>query len=971
MKLRSVPLKASPCAMESRPVAAVASSPEERHISCPGADSSRDARLPNDASASDATRLTTFANDVASLLGLGRRHDAVALLAALRRSIQGEASTLEPDVPSPAGEAVAVEPNIPADQEQRAIERAGAQTLGQSARSEGHAGDTRPRTRSEGEIRSEILLDTIPIPVFYEDLQGRYVGCNKAFETFLGCSRNEIVGKSVFDLNSEHLASFHRAMNESLFKEDSPQLHETKIACPRTGTRDVVFNKAVFTNDAGEPAGLIGAIIDITERKQAEQKLKEALEFAEGVVAAIPDILFEVDSDGRYLQVWTKNPDLLAQQKAALLGRTVNEVLPADQAAIAMDAIREADEGGASYGSCLRIVLPGGETRWFEHSVAKRPSTDPSASTFLVLSRDVTERKRAEEAVNEVRTQLIGVLETIPDVVWLKNVDGTYLLCNPAFQRLFGYAETDVIGKTDYHLFDAETAQFFRATDGAAVDPGRIIVDEEWATHKETGERILLETRKVPVLGPDGQAAGILGVARDITELNASRRKIHQMAFYDPLTSLPNRALFNDRLRQMIADAASHCRRTGVMLIDMDHFKAVNDTMGHPVGDELLCQAAERLSASVCDSGTVARLGGDEFAILLPEIRQGDDPGRLAGKILEKFKQRFLLDGKEVFVSCSIGIALYPDDSTDANDLVKFADSAMYFAKRSGRSNFRFYSRDLTANAEERLTLEWELRRAIERGELELHYQPKVLLESGAVVGSEALLRWRHPIRGMVPPTQFIGIAEETGLIVELGRWVLREACRTAAELNAKGLAPHRVAVNLSAREFQNQDLPQTVAEILTESGCLSEWIEIEITESLLLNEKDMTLQTLSELRAMGITIAIDDFGTGYSALNYLARFPIDTLKIDRSFINSGDKRSAELVKAILSIAHCLGQNVVAEGVETAEQAAFLEANGCEAAQGFFYSRPVPKSEIMKLPRQFGAVHGLRRVDRGPARGLR
>jgi len=956
MKTRSVPLKASPRARQPvGPVAVCAFCWEDEHSRCLGADNPRDARLTEDASASNATRLTTFANDVASLLGLGRRHDAVALLAALRRSVEGEAPILGRGVASHADEVVALKTDIP-KRHKRSIRHGSEEALGRGARAEVHAGDTRPRTRSNGHVRFETLLETIPVPVFYKDLQGHYIGCNKAFEAFLGCSRDEIVGKTVFDFNSEHLTRVFSAMDETLFQEGSPQFHETKIVCPQTGTRDVVFNKAVFTNDAGEPAGLIGAIVDITERKQAEQRLKEALEFAEGVVAAIPDILFEVDSDGRYLQVWTKNPDLLAQQKAALLGRTVDEVLPPDQAAIAMQAIREADEGGASYGSCLRIVLPGGETRWFEHSVAKRPSTDPSASTFLVLSRDVTERKRAEEAVNEMRTQLIGVLQTIPDVVWLKNVDGSYLLCNPAFERLFGYAEADVIGKTDFHLFDAETAQFFRDTDAAAVEAGRIIVDEEWAMHKETGERILLETRKVPVLGPDGHATGILGVARDITELNASRRKIHQMAFYDPLTSLPNRALFNDRLRQMLADAASHRRRAGVMLIDMDHFKAVNDTMGHPVGDELLCQAAERLSASVCAAGTVARLGGDEFAVLLPEIGHGDDPGRLAGKILDKFNQRFLLDGKEVFVSCSIGIALYPEDSIDANDLVKFADSAMYSAKRSGRGNFRFYSRDLTVNAEERLTLESELRRAIERGELELHYQPKVLLGSGVLVGSEALLRWRHPARGMVPPTQFIGIAEETGLIVELGRWVLREACRTAAELNATGLAPHRVAVNLSAKEFQSHDLPGTVAEILKESGCLSEWIEIEITESLLLNEQDMTLKTLSELRAMGISIAIDDFGTGYSALSYLARFPIDTLKIDRSFINSGDRRSAELVKAILSIAHCLGQSVVAEGVETAEQAAFLEANGCEAAQGFFYSRPVPKSEIMKLSRQFGAV---------------
>lgn len=893
--------------------------------------------------------LATVADGVASFLGLGHRDDAVALLAALRRSMRQEVPAgVKLGVASDAGAEIDLEFKVSVRRGEGSSEIATSRVVENRVMPHDPAG----QCASDEEISFETLLDNLPVPVFYKNRQGRYIGCNEAFESFLGSTRDQIIGKSVLDISPQNLAKVYSTQDGALFREGGIQQYESTVSAAGGVQRDVVFNKAIFTNVEGEPAGLIGAMLDITERKQTEQKLKEALEFAEGVVAAIPDILFEVDLDGRYLQVWTKNPDLLAQQKAVLLGRTINEVLPPDQAAIAMEAIGEANDLGVSYGSCLRIVLPNGETRWFEHSIAKRPSSDATANTFLMLSRDVTERKQAEAAFDELRGHLVSVLQTIPDMVWLKDVEGSYLLCNHAFGRLVGRAEADIVGKTDDDLFGGEIARFFREKDLEAIDAGRILINEEWVTSQENGQPILLETRKVPVFGPEGRATGVLGVARDITELNASRQKIHQMAFYDALTTLPNRALFNDRLRQMITDAAWHGQRAGVMLIDMDHFKAVNDTMGHPVGDELLCQAAERLKASVRDYDTVARLGGDEFAILLPEIRQGDDLGRIAGKMLEKFNDRFLLDGKEVFVSCSIGIALYPDDSTDADDLVKYADSAMYFAKRSGRSNFRFYSSDLTASAEERLTLESELRRAIERGELELHYQPKILLDSGDMAGSEALLRWRHPKRGMVPPDQFIRIAEDTGLIIDIGRWVLGEACRTAAELNAGGLPPHKVAINLSAREFQSQDLPATVAACLARTGCRAEWIEIEITESLLLNEKDGTLETLSELRAMGISIAIDDFGTGYSALNYLSRFPIDTLKIDRSFINSADGRSAELVKAILSIARCLGQNVVAEGVETVAQAAFLAANGCEAAQGFLYSRPLPKTEFMSLPRR-------------------
>lgn len=864
-----------------------------------------------------------FAEDIIALLD---GEDADGLIAALRRLGKGMGSSL-------AGSS---------DDHPWLAERLGPLDGATSYQDSGFS-------ISDEKTPLERLLEAAAVFVVDRDPQELHLGCDRAFD-----GKEHVVGKTAFEPSSRNVARPRNAQDKMLAADGDMPRDESRIARAEAAVEDT--RTAMLAGNQGERAGQITARVDMTERKE-EYRLKEALEFAEGIVAAIPDTLFEADREGRYQRVWAKDPNLLAQQKALLLGKTVNDVLPADQAIIAMEALQEADEMGVSHGRCLRIPLPNGETRWFELSVAKKPSAEPSAGgNFLVLSRDITERRQVEDAFGEMRTHLVSVLQTIPDMVWLKDVAGVYLLCNHAFARLVGRAESDIIGKTDQGLFGDELAQCFREKDQAAIEAGRIIVNEEWVASCDTRQPALLETRKVPVLGANGQVTGILGVARDITELNASRQKIHQMAFYDSLTALPNRVLFHDRLRQMIADSARHGQAAGVMLIDMDHFKAVNDTMGHPVGDELLCQAAARLNASVRAHDVVARLGGDEFAILLPEIQQRDDLSRIANRIFETFKDRFLLDGREVFISCSIGIALYPDDSTDADDLVKYADSAMYFAKRSGRSNFRFYSKDLTTSAEERLRLESELRRAVERGELELHYQPKVQLEKGMMVGSEALLRWRHPQLGMVPPNQFIPIAEETGLITDLGRWVLREACQTAAELNSDGQPLHKVAINLTAREFKSQDLPRTVADVMNETSCRPEWLEIEITESLLLDEKNETLETLSALRSMGVTIAIDDFGTGYSALSYLLRFPVDTLKIDRSFINSADKRSAELVKAILSIARCMGQSVVAEGVETVEQAAFLTANGCDAAQGFLFSRPVPKSELFRLPRCFREI---------------
>ncbi|MBB3571737.1 EAL domain-containing protein [Rhizobium sp. BK491] len=417
------------------------------------------------------------------------------------------------------------------------------------------------------------------------------------------------------------------------------------------------------------------------------------------------------------------------------------------------------------------------------------------------------------------------------------------------------------------------------------------------------------------------------------------------MAYYDGLTSLPNRASFNSLLQELISDEARCEPLSGVMLVDMDHFKKINDTMGHPIGDELLCQAAKRLKECVEHLGTVARFGGDEFAIILPDMRK-DELARLAKALLDKFADAFSLDGREVFVSCSIGVATYPDDAETADDLIRYADSALYFAKHSGRGAFRFYSAELTVKAEERLEIETELRHALERRELTLFFQPKFRLQDHTLTGSEALLRWHHPRLGNVPPDRFIRIAEETGLIFEIGRWVLQEACRTAVEFNAEGSFLHKIAVNVSARQILHQDLIAEVADILAETNCRPEWIEIEITESVFLDDEQKTLKVLTSLRHMGISIAIDDFGTGYSALSYLARFPIDVLKIDRSFINNTDDRNRELIKAILSIAKCLGQQVVAEGVETENQAAFLKANGCHAAQGYLYSKPIPKDEV-------------------------
>lgn len=804
------------------------------------------------------------------------------------------------------------------------------------------------------------VLHSAPDGMLVVNEQGLIMLVNAALCRMFGYAERELLGRPIEILLPEDVRAGHPEKRRR-FVEQSLHGKAAHTVSGLTGrTRDGAIFKVDVTLSALPVAGsgevtICVAVRDVSEREAVEQELRDALALSQGVINAVPDILFEVDGEGRYQNVWTQNPDVLEEQKRHLIGRTVFEALGPESGMAAMEAIREAEAKGIAYGKVIRIVQQSGEVRWYEHSLAKKHGNDRSAPTFIALSRDVTDRVRIEEALLRREREFRTLLENTPDTVARFGRDFRRLYVNPAVERTFGRLGSSLLGSKPSEFPGGEIGEMSeRCLEEIFASGLPMEFEQKW--NSPDGELCML-MKLTPEFDQNGKVESVLVVGRDISELNAFRQKIHQMAFYDPLTGLPNRALFNDRLRQMITDAQCHGQSAGVMMIDMDRFKAVNDTMGHAVGDELLREAAARLSDCVRAYDTVARLGGDEFAILLPEIRSGDDLGRVASKILGRFDERFLLAGKDVFVSCSIGIAVYPDDSIDAQDLMKFADSAMYFAKRSGRNNFRFYSRDLTSSANARLNLESDLRRAIERNELELHYQPKVALQDGRVVGSEALLRWYRGTLGLVPPGEFIQVAEDTGLIVDIGKWVLRQACATATEWNGPGKPVHRIAINLSARQFQSDDLVATLLAVLRETACDPAWIELEITESLLLDEDGKVLDILNGFRAIGVSIAIDDFGTGYSSLSYLARFPIDTLKIDRSFISTvcTDNYRAELVRAILSIARCLGQQVVAEGVETVEQAAFLMAYGCQMAQGFFYSKALPKQDFLSLPASFRA----------------
>jgi len=456
-------------------------------------------------------------------------------------------------------------------------------------------------------------------------------------------------------------------------------------------------------------------------------------------------------------------------------------------------------------------------------------------------------------------------------------------------------------------------------------------------------------------------------------EKKRAEAQILHVAYYDNLTNLPNRVLFQDRLKQAIVQAERYSRRAAMLFLDLDNFKRINDTLGHRVGDMLLKAVADRLQETVRDtdsvarrqedilSATVARQGGDEFTVLLTEVKEPRDAARVAQRFLDTLSRPFMLDGHEVFITASIGIAIYEIDGKDMDSLLKNADAAMYHAKEQGKNNYQFYKQSMNATALDKLEFENDLRRALERKELLLYYQPQIDVRTGTIVGMEALIRWQHPDRGIVSPADFIPLAEETGLIITIGAWVLQTACAQNKAWQAAGFAPIPVSVNLSSRQFRQQDLVQAITEAVDTSGLEPRYLVLEITESVIMQEQEASSAMLRQLTTKGLRLAMDDFGTGYSSLGNLKRFPIDAIKIDRSFVMdiTTDPDDAAITKAIIAMGHNLNLKVIAEGVETEEQLAFLYQQGCQMIQGFLVSRPVPMEEAAKLLAREKAGDGI------------
>ncbi|MFD1333448.1 EAL domain-containing protein [Methylopila musalis] len=620
------------------------------------------------------------------------------------------------------------------------------------------------------------------------------------------------------------------------------------------------------------------------------------------------------------------------------------------------------------------VVLTVYEERSFRLNALEAGATDFLQSPvdhheFLTRARNLLKLRRQQLALarrassleSELRDssdRLAQVIDTVPAMISAVDRDGRCIFVNAYHASLLGAAPEELLGGAPTRLFGLHHGDRSAALDRLVFQSGAALPSYEEEFITSAGERRYFLTSKAPLRDAAGVMTAVLTTALDITDRKRAESHLRHLAHHDALTDLPNRSLLHERVRHEIAQARRSGAKFALLLFDLDRFKGINDVLGHHIGDRLLKAVAERLVATVRETDTVARLGGDEFAILQTNVAVVGDGMDLARRVRESLSVPFLLDGHEISTSASIGVALFPDHGFDFDDLLKNADLAMYRAKSDGRDGTRAFAEDMDKKARAITVLDSDMRRALAKKELVLHYQPQVNLASGRIVGAEALVRWRKDNGDLVSPADFLPQAEESGLIVPISEWVLNEACREAASWTRDGLPPLRVAVNLSAIQFRKQNVEQVVLAALAASGLESGRLELELTESILLHDTERVVHSLRALQAHGVTFSIDDFGTGYSSLSYVRNFPVNRLKIDRSFIHNlrEDGNDVAIVRAIVNLGHSLNLDVIAEGVETAAQVGHLRAEGCDEVQGFYFGRPMPAADFIDLVRREAVV---------------
>jgi len=808
--------------------------------------------------------------------------------------------------------------------------------------------------------------------------------CNPRFSEICGWPHGELVGQSgsVFYLSEEDYADMGRQAGPVLARGELVDVERPMRR--KDGSMVYCHVRAKTLNPQNTAEGTIWILEDISERQRERQRMEELLQRQQAILEnASVGILFT--RNGQIVHCNPRMEAILGWPEGGLTGQT------------AVVFFKDADDYqrfgalvGPRLGAGERIDVEwinmrrDGSLIWCRHLAKALASSDGSRSTIWI-TEDISAQKADQQALEEARRELEQrveertlelalINEQLQHEVAERTAAENHLRAEEARFRDLSEMSSDWFWEMDAELRFTEMSGGLINT---KLNPRKTIgkfrwelpivgvSPAQWAEHRrllaahlpfkdfvyqmqtQPGELHWFSVSGKPVF-ENGVFKGYRGTGSDITERKKAEQQIEFLAYHDPLTGLPNRLLLEDRLQQAVAQAERNRTRLALVFIDLDNFKKINDSLGHAAGDALLMQVSSRLKQCVRDTDTISRQGGDEFVIVLRELEDAEATLPVLAKIMESLQEPFNAEGNELSTSASIGVALYPEDGADFETLRKKADMAMYRAKEAGRNTYRFFDQEMDVEAVEHLLMRNGLRRALERQEFVLHYQPQIDLRSGQVTGAEALLRWQHPEFGLVPPGRFIPIAEDSGLIVPIGEWVIREACRQAASWRQAGLPSLVVAVNLSAVQFRRGNVEQTVVQALAQSGLDASLLELELTESLLLQNVESVLATVKRLKQLGVKLAIDDFGTGYSSLSYLKRFDIDKLKIDQSFIRdlASDPDDAAIVRAIIQMAHSLGLRAIAEGVETPDLLQALRSFGCDEAQGYHFARPMPADEF-------------------------
>lgn len=681
--------------------------------------------------------------------------------------------------------------------------------------------------------------------------------------------------------------------------------------------------------------GLLALTVELEE---SEEKYRSILENA-------VEAIFTFTEDGSTETINPAASDLFGYQENELVGMNIGSLIPEFEGVADINAISER----------LKKIAVNGEV--FVLGLKKNGSLFPVEFTlgnpiyknkplWMAIIRDITERKKAEASFR----LMAKIFEGSNDGILVTDTQGLVIDTNKAFTVITGYEKHEILGKSPLIMKSEQHNNHFYFSLWRKLLKTGSWNGEIWAKRK--GGEIYPKWLSIyTVKDEHNRTSHFVGMFTDITARKETENQLKKLAHYDTLTGLPNRALFIEQLKWALRVARRNNKRVALMFLDLDRFKLVNDTLGHQAGDLLLIEVARRLEKCVREVDTISRLAGDEFTVILTNINTVSEASLVANKILQSFALPVKLDNRDIFISTSIGITTFPSDGTEIDKLLKNADTAMYHAKELGRNNYQFFSHVMNQKVLDELEMETNLRNALKNGEFLLHYQPQVDLSSNEIVGVEVLMRWKHPIFGFISPTRFIPHAEKTDLIIAIGEWVLHSACTQAVQWQKEGMKPLRIAVNISGTQLKRQDLLGATANILLETGLAPELLELELTEGVVMENAELTINTLNQLKSMGIRLSIDDFGTGYSSLSYLKRFPIDTLKIDQSFIKdiTTNQDDYAIASTIIAMAHNLRLRVIAEGVETKEQLEMLRDKNCDEVQGYYFSRPLPEATLKLL----------------------